>query len=130
MHASHRTVPTQLTQVVDRVLESTRTRDEGDAMDEARAMAMTGMDGCERYGIMQSEQREIRTHTVGTSEREVGRGCLTNTVTKREGEGGPICLVSTRPDAARFICKECGYDEYAKSRECKFRNAERNERVW
>ena len=99
-------------------------------MDEAMARAMTGTDGGERYRTMQSEQREIRTHTVGTSEREVGRGCHTTTVTKREGEGGPICLVSTRPDAARFICKECGYDEYAESRECKFRNAERNGRVW
>ena len=32
------------------------------------------------------------------------------------------CLVSTRPDVGHFICKECGYDKYATSREYKLRN--------
>ena len=37
------------------------------------------------------------THT-NRDERQVGRGCLTNTYTKREGGSGPVCLASTKPD--------------------------------
>ena len=47
-------------------------------------------------------EKNKRKHTVGMSEHEVGRGCLTSTRTEK-GRTGHGCLVSTRPDAGRFI---------------------------
>jgi hypothetical protein len=66
---------------------------------------MTGTDDGEgeRYRIVQLERKNTGVHTIGTSEREVGRGCLTSTQTRQRGGNGPICLVPTRPDAGVFI---------------------------
>jgi hypothetical protein len=59
-----------------RVLESARTR--------ARTMASVTESGNQR-----KKREKRKKNTVGTSERKVGRGCLTSTQKNRKGGNGP-----------------------------------------
>jgi hypothetical protein len=60
-------------------------------------------DGDGEGGRWRGREIEVIRTQIGTSEREVGRGCLTSTQTKEKGQ---ICLTSTRPDAGIFIVAE------------------------
>jgi hypothetical protein len=64
-----------------------------------------------KAGVDESERTLARASVGGkthsrTSEHEVSRGCLTSTRTKRKGESGPICLVSTKPDGAYLYAED------------------------
>ena len=57
-----------------------------------------------RVGVGKGEKSK-EEHTIGTSEREVNRGCLKRTQTKSEGESGTICLALNEARRGVFMCK-------------------------
>lgn len=61
--------------------------------------ARCGRDG----GNAKARARSRSDEHTNQKERKAGRGCLTGTQKKRKGGNGPICLVSSRPDAGVFI---------------------------